>query len=85
MKGHCMSENTNRIWISVSGLNKTITIYPNTNTSYDIGPFEFSHSHGSQEVLISYVTGQEVNGRTITCRDINGGMWMDKSTWVNAL
>ena len=69
-----MSNDTNRMWMNISGFNNTITFYPNTNKSFNIGPFKISHSHGSQKVLVEYVTGPETNGRTISCRDINGGL-----------
>ena len=74
VEGYCVSNTTNRIRMSVSDFDKRVTIYPNTNKSFNIGPFEFSHSHGSLKVLIKYVTGPEVNGCNITCTDINGGV-----------
>ena len=74
MEGYCASNNTNRILVNVSGFNKTEAFYPNTNTSRNIGPFEVSHSPGIQKILIKWVNGRETNGRTISCRDINGGL-----------
>ena len=75
MEGYCVSNSTNRIRMSVSGFEKQVTIYFNTNKSSNIGPIKFSHSHGSLKVFIEYTSGPEVNGRNISCTDINGGLF----------
>ena len=75
MEGYCVSNSTNRIRMSVSGFDEQVTVYFNTNKSFNIGPFKFSHSHGSLKVVIEYMFGPEVNGRTISYTDINGGLF----------
>lgn len=74
VEGYCASNNTNRMWIKVSGFNKTVIFYPNSNISHNIGPINVSHSHRSLKVHMKFVFGPEVDGRTILCRDTYGGL-----------
>ena len=75
VEGYCVSNSTNRIVMKVSGFDKQVTIYFNTNKSFKIDPIKYSHFHGSLKVFIEYIPGPEVNDRNISCTDINGGLF----------